>query len=339
MITPEKARAQARPAMAEPLAPPELPSRHPYLRFLLRAALGIAVVTVLIWTYNARPVLRVMSRERLAYFLAAVGVYAAGLALSAFRWKLLAERVSIRAPLLEFVLYCFLGAFTNLFVPGLVGGDAARAYYLGRRYRRLGAATVSVVVDRGVGFIALFWLATAAALMLRAHLPAALTELVVAAGGAALIAYAGAPVAGRMLRFLPKRLSALEDAATPYLQRPRVLLGPIAISLVFQAMLASCQYLLALGLGLRIPLLAFMLCVPLANVVASLPLTLNGLGLREAAYLTLLRLANVGNADAIALGLLWFLATALVGLAGAIAFVVADPEPRGPTEDASAAPE
>ncbi|HVA82402.1 MAG TPA: hypothetical protein VNF29_15850, partial [Candidatus Binataceae bacterium] len=52
-----------------------------------------------------------------------------------------------------------------------------------------------------------------------------------------------------------------------------------------------------------------------------LPLTLNGLGIRETAYLMLFGMAGVRHDDAIALGLLWFLATMLGGLTGAIAFV------------------
>jgi hypothetical protein len=50
-------------------------------------------------------------------------------------------------------------------------------------------------------------------------------------------------------------------------------------------------------------------------------LTLNGLGIRESAYLLLFGMAGMRNEDAIALGLLWFAATVVGGLTGAIAFV------------------
>jgi len=81
------------------------------------------------------------------------------------------------------------------------------------------------------------------------------------------------------------------------------------------------QYLLAAGLGLTVPLSLFILCVPIANVFASLPLTLNGLGIRESAYLLLFGMAGIRSEDAIALGLLWFAATVVGGLTGGIAFV------------------
>jgi len=76
-----------------------------------------------------------------------------------------------------------------------------------------------------------------------------------------------------------------------------------------------------MGLGLAVPLSLFILCVPIANVFASLPLTLNGLGIRDSAYLVLFGMAGMRKEDAIALGLLWFAATMVGGLTGAIAFV------------------
>jgi hypothetical protein len=48
---------------------------------------------------------------------------------------------------------------------------------------------------------------------------------------------------------------------------------------------------------------------------------LNGLGIRESAYLVLFGMAGMRKEDAIALGLLWFAATMLGGLTGAIAFI------------------
>jgi hypothetical protein len=61
--------------------------------------------------------------------------------------------------------------------------------------------------------------------------------------------------------------------------------------------------------------------LPIANVFASLPITLNGLGVREAAYLVLFGYVGLARSDTIALGLLWFASTLLGGLTGIFAFV------------------
>ena len=121
--------------------------------------MGIAIVGFLLWHYDARPALRTLARERPLYFAATVAIYVAGQVMSAWRWQLLAAVLNLRGPFPEFVRYYFIGVFTNLFVPGLVGGDAARAFYLGRRHGKMGEAIASALADRGYGLLALFWFA------------------------------------------------------------------------------------------------------------------------------------------------------------------------------------
>ena len=84
---------------------------------------------MLLWRYDARPIFRNFGSERIDCFVAAVALYLAGQALSAYRWQLLAALLKVPGRYREFVAYYFVGMFTNLFVPGLVGGDAAKSVY------------------------------------------------------------------------------------------------------------------------------------------------------------------------------------------------------------------
>ena len=62
-------------------------------------------------------------------------------------------------------------------------------------------------------------------------------------------------------------------------------------------------------------------------------MTLNGLGVRETAYLMLFGMAGMAKADAIALGLLWFAATVLGNLTGVVAFVMTETPPLHATSE------
>jgi glycosyltransferase 2 family protein len=319
-------------------APAEAPARraHPYLGFALRAGLGAAVIGFLLWHYDARPVLKTFARERVVYFAATIAIYVASQVMSAYRWQLLAALLHVRGRFTEFLAYYFVGMFTNLFVPGLVGGDAARAIYLGRRHHRMGEAVASVIADRGIGLVALFWLAAAMVLAMHSTLTPPVNNTALAVGALALLGFLAAPLLARVVHLLPRRLRRAGGIVLPYLHRPASLIPAIVLSLILQISLALCQWLLALGLGLSAPLALFLLVVPIANVFASLPVTLNGLGVRETAYLVLFGMAGIGHNDAIALGLLWFAATMLGGLVGAIAFF-ATPLPAPPAPAAERA--
>jgi glycosyltransferase 2 family protein len=301
------------------------PRKNPYGAFAIRGALGVAVIALLLGHYDARPVFHALARERLSYFLAAIALYLASQVMSTLRWQLLARLNSIAGPFREYLAYYFVGVFTNLFVPGLIGGDAARALYLGRRHNRLADAIASVVADRGIGLLALFWFAAGCALAIRSvRLPPSVMHVTVTIGAAALAGWLTSPfLAGLAPRLGGRfaRLAAFFDPVLPYMRRPAALIPAIILSMLLQAVLSVSQYLLARGLGLHTSLATFMLCVPIANVFASLPITLNGLGVREAAYVVLFGYSGLARPDTIALGLLWFASTMLGGLTGIFAFV------------------
>ncbi len=311
---------------------PETPARptHPYRAFAMRIGLGIAIVGFLLWHYDARPALRTLARESPLYFTATVAIYLAGQVMSAWRWQLLAAVLNLRGPFAEFMRYYFVGVFTNLFVPGLVGGDAARAFYLGRRHGRMGEAIATALADRGYGLLALFWFAALIALtMNHGTLTPNVTRPIVAVAMVTFAGYLASPLIARLIHLTPRPIRRAIGIITPYLHKPAAVLPAIVVSMILQASLVVCQYVLALGLGLHLPLSMFLLIVPISGVLASLPLTLNGLGLRETAYLFLFGMAGVSRDHAIALGLLFFAATIVGGLFGAIAFVTTEvPKPH-----------
>ena len=322
---------QAEPAAGWAAAPaPEPPAARksrPVLGFALRAGAGLLIVTLLLWYYDIRPVLHQLARERPGYFLVVIAIYVAGQVLSAWRWSLLGGLLKIPAPFLDYLRYGFIGMFTNVFVPGLVGGDALRAVYLGRRHQRMADAIASVAADRIVGLIGLFWLAATAAAAMSVKLPRTVTLPTIAVGAISLVGFLALPLLGAIAARMQARIAALAATIAPYLERPLAMLPAVGLSVALQLSLAFCQWMLARGLGLSAPLMLFVLCVPIANVFASLPVTLNGLGVRETTYLMLFGMAGMARADAIALGLLWFAATALGNLTGVVAFVLTETPP------------
>ncbi|HJU11421.1 MAG TPA: lysylphosphatidylglycerol synthase transmembrane domain-containing protein [Candidatus Binataceae bacterium] len=294
---------------------------RPSLVFVAKLAAGIGLVGFLLWHYDLTSAFQLMRHERPLLFVATVALYVGGQLMSAFRWQLLGAIVGLPGRYSEYVAYYFIGMFTNVFVPGLVGGDALRALYLGRRHQRIGPAFASVIADRGVGLLALFWLAAVAALVATsAHLPSSILQATLTAGLASMLLYCAAPLLARWLT-RNHRIGQWLAPAIPYLSQPLALVPAIALSLLLQISLAFCQYLLGIGLGLDIALTTFVLVVPITNVIASLPVTINGLGMREAGYLVLLGMAGVSKDQAIALSILYFAATLAGGFTGIIAFV------------------
>jgi uncharacterized membrane protein YbhN (UPF0104 family) len=317
-----------REAPAEPEAA-ERSDRRRVLRgvagYVVKALLGLGLLAFVISRIHNRGALwHILRREQPAYFLLALVIYLFGQMVASARWRYLSSMLGLMGRYVDFVLFFFIGAFTNLFVPGLVGGDATRALYLGRRYHDLGRAIASVLADRLLGLLVLVWVATlAVAFLNHGSFPPEITTVILLLGSGSLAGYLLMPLVGRLARFLPARLRATVEMLKPYLYGQVAMLPAVALAATLHLLQITCQFVLALGLGLPLSYRLFLLCVPVTNLFTSLPITLGGLGIREGLYVVLFGMLGVGKADATALGLLWFALATLGGLCDSLAFIVA----------------
>jgi uncharacterized membrane protein YbhN (UPF0104 family) len=309
-------------------APPTDSRRRAIGGFALRAAIGLALAGFILWRYGRGSIARALHDEDPRYFWSAVLLFVAGQAMSAYRWQIVARLVGLGGRFKEYFSFYFVGMFTNLFVPGLIGGDAARAFYLARKNRDVphgsARAAASVMADRLLGLAALFWVAAISAVILgREILTREVVVPVLIVAAVSVAGYLTLPLIAQGVDLLPSRIAEFARVMVPSMERPVRLIPALTLSIVLQVSLVFCQYLIALGLGLQIPLLVFFLCVPLSNFFASIPITLNGLGLREGSYLFLFKMAGVGSSEAVTLSLLYFAATMVGGLTGVVGLLMA----------------
>jgi uncharacterized membrane protein YbhN (UPF0104 family) len=227
-----------------------------------------------------------------------------------------------------------VGSFFNIILPTGFGGDAVRVVELSQDTQRPGAVLNSVLVDRYLGIMVLLPMGLIAGLMTgrNAGLPGvrggvlALTALLFVAGlGAAWLlrrpwwpALAGRTDAiGSVVRAL--RLPVLSDAVMPYGGRAIGL--ALIISLAFNLLQIGWNVALANGLGVHLPLVTFLVLVPLTAVALLLP-AFGGLGVRELSYIGLFGSAGVPQASALALSLSVYAITVASGLIGGMIYLV-----------------
>jgi uncharacterized membrane protein YbhN (UPF0104 family) len=280
--------------------------------------------------------------ERFLYTLAgadfnyvAIGlvVYLATQLVSALRWAVLARPLGFENRYKDFSLYYLIGMFFNLFAPSTVGGDVTRVYYLARdgdRHPGMGwavstiPAAVSVFMDRAVGMTVLLWLGAAAlALFPYYAVPSGIRSLTFALS-LALVA------AGLLVPFLPGLLPddghpivvKLRLAMRAYHDHWGVIPQAILLSFVLHLVQAWIHFLMGKALHINIPFSFCLILYPLVGTFAAIPVSLNGIGLREGGYLFLLALIGISTEHGIAFGLLLFLIVVVDSLIGGLLFLL-----------------
>jgi glycosyltransferase 2 family protein len=280
--------------------------------------------------------------ERFLYTLAgadfsyvAVGlvVYLAAQLGSAFRWKILARPLGFDTRYKDFSLYLLIGMFFNLFAPSTVGGDVTRVYYLARDGEKNPGkgwavstipAAASVFMDRALGMAVLVWLgAVGLALFPYYAVPSAIRSLTFALS---LALIAGGLLVPLLRRILPDDghpiVVKLRLAMRAYRDHWGVIPQAILLSLVLHLVQAWIHLLMGRALQINVPFSFCIILYPLVGTFAALPVSLNGLGLREGGYLFLLGLIGINAEKGIAFGLLLFLIVAVDSLIGGVLFLM-----------------
>ncbi|HEX3605634.1 MAG TPA: lysylphosphatidylglycerol synthase transmembrane domain-containing protein [Candidatus Dormibacteraeota bacterium] len=223
------------------------------------------------------------------------------------------------------------GLFVSQVLPAGVGGDAMRALRIGRITGH-GPMVASLIGGRMAGTLGMSLWALAAAVMLRdlLHVPV----FAGFAGFAAfmLVAWTLALLAEHVRARIPEHRRAAHAAArflgpftrtfAAYRDRPRVLAQSIVAGAVGWGLNLFSMEAFALALGRNVAWSVFAVALPISLLATFVPISANGLGVREGVVFALLVHAHVPAAMAAALSLFVDLQMIPFAVLGGLALLV-----------------
>jgi uncharacterized membrane protein YbhN (UPF0104 family) len=290
------------------------------VRTYIRIVVSVALLTLIFWRIEWSDVGRHFAGLDLTLWLAAVGLYVLAQVASARRWQLYANELGFEQTLPQFCAYSFIGMFFSLFLPTLIGGDVLRVWYLNGSSGRKWPAIASVVLERINGLLVLIAAACVGVLISPVELPAWLVASVWSIAGCAGIGVAFTPILRRWQR-LPLERRCQIEAFQVMLRSPRLLIESTLMSIVVQIAAVLILWCLGIGLGLDVPIAYYFVLVPMVSLLMLLPISVNGMGVREGATVLLLLPLGVDESAALALAFLWFSTGVAISVVGGVVYL------------------
>ncbi len=247
--------------------------------------------------------------------------------LCSVRWWSLAQPLGIRASVARMWRLYSEGLFFSMCLPSSIGGDVVKIFRVSPTKSGRILAAFSIVADRAAGLIAILVIGLAA-MSGRTLKVSGLATLGIGAGfllAACAAVWLGMWLMRRVHVSLDTegRWAKMLRPLVPYQNQPGVLIAAIGQSMVIQLMNATILVALGWGLGLEIPIVAYYSVAPLVALAMALPLSINGVGVREGLIVVLLRDYGVTSEVATTLGLLWFTVTVATGLLAGMVYALA----------------
>jgi len=270
--------------------------------FLLKLSVSSLALYMVFSKTDAGHIITILKSIGFFYFFSSVLLYLFAQLASSFRWKsLLPEKFTIKK---LFSIY-MIGAFFGSFMPGIIGGDAVRAYYLNKKAKKMSVTLASIFMDRYLGYVSLMLIGISAvpfALRYFGDSPYKwLMPFIFVAFIAGSFLFFGLQVGKRF-----RGVSEFYEYFTTLKTKKGTIVKAVLISFFVQFLNFFMFAILATGMGEKIPLLLLFVFLPIVITITTVPISISGLGVREGAFVILLGLIGVKPEIATSLSLSYF---------------------------------
>jgi glycosyltransferase 2 family protein len=281
--------------MASDLQPQK--SARSWIFLLARWAAALLILGLLLHFLPVDSLRSALSRVPLTRFIAVLLIYLIAVIGGITKWYTVVNSAGAQLSFATSAQCYTSGLFGALFLPSIIGGDAARLA-VGISYSPRPAAVIAGnLADRFLDVAAQLTLISIGLILLPGSLPASLlapAKHVLTAGAimaivflAILLLVLRTLLRGRSIR-IRRRLAQLRHAVRAVSKRPHRLLIGWLLGTCVQGTYLVLTALLGISCGLFLPLRVWLFAWPLAKIAAVIPITQGGIGVREAALVVLL---------------------------------------------------
>jgi glycosyltransferase 2 family protein len=299
------------------------------VRVALTLVVLAAAVGYILYKVDLRKTLDILRSASVAWLVASAVLTLLTVPPMAWRWQQLLRVRAVRESVAWLTRTYFVSYAWGQILPTSVGGDASRIFETSRRHSgQITPITGSVLVERAVGGAVTLLLAGVGFLFAIGRYPIGaylwpegiFVVLTIAAG----IVFFSRSVRRRLVFLVPfaRRLRvetparAVYDGVHGYRDHPGTLVLVAAVTVLLQLTRVVGIYASGRAVGIHLSLLPYIVLGPLLFLVMLVPFTVNGIGVREAFFVSFLGNLGVDPDKAFACGFLFFVMTVLLALPG-----------------------
>jgi hypothetical protein len=300
---------------------------------LLKAGISAALLWYLFRQVDKRSLFEIISHANKSVLFCAFCVFTLMYIFSLLRWKMLLDAVDIKLPLKRVAISFSGGVFFNLFLPSSIGGDFMRSVDLASHTKKARQVVATVFLDRLSGYVGLV-LMVVFALTWGWKLVAdnsVLTSVISITGVLIVILLVlfnkfiyskinnllKSPNAGRARA----AITNLHHELHLFRNKKKLMCENILFSILIQIIGPVSFYIIARAIGIKVNFIYFLIFLPIIGAITMLPISIGGLGLRDASTIYLFAKAGVPKDLAFAMSLLNFSFILACGVIGGLIYV------------------
>ena len=302
------------------------------LKYILKLVFGLLIIVVILYQIRWEDFFITVKKANYFLLVSAFSLLLIERVWAVFKWRQLL--IVQGAAISMWRLFCIytIGAFWGLFLPSSLGTDVARGYYLAKS-SNAAISVASVVVDRLMGILSLFFICFASIFFSNGLLEQSITNYIYIVFAAVIVGLI-LLLQDRVPDVLEKKISffsvnpigmkllEMHRAFLRFKKYPGTLFLAFLYSLVLQIIRVVTIYVTALAFSINIGIETFFVVVPVSIVVIMIPVSIGGLGVREGAFVFLFSLFGVSVNSSFVISSTNSIMVTIIGLLGGFIFML-----------------
>jgi len=301
---------------------------------LIKFLVSGVLIAILLHRIGPEEILQSVHKIRIEWLLMAIAIFSISHMIGSLQWWFLLKSQDISIPWKKTYGFYLVGLFFNNFLIGALGGDFFRVFDIKRYTQNSSAAISTVFLDRVIGLLVLSGLSVICSpwILIRGEQGKILFPLVILISVWIVILFllfnqsCIRPFAWLVRKLLPLHITNIGKDIYQKIHgfgkiKKNVWIV-VGISIVVQSSRILTHYFAGRSLGITISPVYFFIFIPMIAMIASLPISLGGIGFREQSGVILFSLVGVAAAEASLMEFLAYLVAIGSSLPGGLVFIL-----------------
>jgi len=283
----------------------------------LLPAIGIIILVYILTTVDIETIISDFSSIKPVYLILSFLSLFPILLMTNFEWQLILKKQKINVSYAYSLKNILIGYFYGFVTPGGLGGYTRILYLKDKSGEPLQKCASNIIILNTIDYISLLILGIIGGILVSSTFPHLLSLIVVVfmvvfflfllfLKEDILKIFLNRILRHKFFNMFREKLDSSIDSFFIDMPSPRALLIPFIVSMLGWILSFSELFLISKLFSIEVPYMYFVLIIAIANVIASLPVTIYGLGTREVAMMSLFSIFNIAPEKIVSLSLFWF---------------------------------
>jgi uncharacterized protein (TIRG00374 family) len=283
--------------------------------------IGIAIFIYLLIRIDLRVVVREIVNANVFYILLTIVFLFLLLLFHTIKWFVIARKQDIRIPFKESFKITLITCFYEFIVPSKLG-TILRVEYM-KKYASFGKGLCNFTLDKILDLSSIIFLAIIFSFVFKDKLalPIGFFILVFVVFIVATLFFLKKERSKFVLRiffkrFVPEKMKekakSVFDNFYDHIPKKRYFPLFFILNVISWVIIYAISFFVGLSLGIDLPFYVYLGVFPIATLIALIPISINGLGTREVALVSMLSLFGVSAAKAFSMSIISFFITTIV---------------------------